>query len=678
MSLSSLKSAPESRACLSCHQPARYDRPTAAIASISGLLNGAESGCLSCSVLIAGINSVIDDDTVPDTQPQGSVEWLRMDIGMGALGFGLNITLFNRGLEISVFAQPSSKTPELERLFPTLPVGVLDLPSRTDSEASLQWVAEKLRQCDNSHGCRQKNSDLTGARPRRILDVGSADNNHVRLKVFDATADEIPKYACLSHCWGSSKPLSTTTANLDSHEREILWNSLPPLFQDTITYVRRLGISLLWIDSLCIIQDDKDDWRKEAAQMASVYQNAYLVISASKSSGSEDRLFSEIDEQLKPNIIPVPSPGQGSAVCFRKSLTHMPRYMDQKLAKPSALPTFNRGWIYQERILSSRILHFGPQELSWECLQESACQCTGQYTSSATVEPDMIHTMSALRMLNPKAIFNQHYWQKLYETQQVKAWHMIVEDYTCLHLTFESDIFPAISGIATRFQSSLGSEYVAGMWRKSLIHDLAWHTENTSDGTPERIEWHQRPKAWRAPTWSWAAVRGQVRFLDVGAGLKALCELEEVKCSFYQSDPTGELTDGYLLLRGCLISTSIQYKTHVGEKDRRPFELFELGIMQGQVGNVWADYDSSVPGHDYIASGTPVKCFIISAGIDSGSLNLLILKETQYDEEKGCTTWQRLGLAQLSRPPNVLAEAKDYWFDVFKAQLSGETLVKII
>jgi hypothetical protein len=108
MSLSSLKSAPESRPCLSCHQPARYDRPTAAIASISGLLNGAESGCLSCSVLIAGINSVIDDDTVPDTQPQGSVEWLRMDIGMGALGFGLNITLFNRGLEISVFAQPSS------------------------------------------------------------------------------------------------------------------------------------------------------------------------------------------------------------------------------------------------------------------------------------------------------------------------------------------------------------------------------------------------------------------------------------------------------------------------------------------------------------------------------------------------------------------------------------------
>ncbi|UKZ57316.1 hypothetical protein TrVGV298_011169 [Trichoderma virens] len=47
--------------------------------------------------------------------------------------------------------------------------------------------------------------------------------------------------------------------------------------------------------------------------MASVYQNAYLVISASKSSGSEDSLFGEIDEQLKPSIIPVPSPGQGSA-----------------------------------------------------------------------------------------------------------------------------------------------------------------------------------------------------------------------------------------------------------------------------------------------------------------------------------------------------------------------------
>ncbi|KAJ4855727.1 heterokaryon incompatibility protein (HET) domain-containing protein [Trichoderma breve] len=648
MSLSSPKSAPESRPCPSCHHPPSRGRPTAALSSLDSLLKGAESGCLSCSVLSAGIKSVIGDDVSPDTRSQDSGEWFRMDMGMGVSGQSLNLTLFKRELEISVFAPPQSKTPEFECLFPTIPVGDLNLPNRTDSEASLEWVLEKLRHCDNSHECRQKNSDSKGARPQRILYIGSTNNDYVRLKAFDTDDVAIPKYACLSHCWGASKPSSTTTANLASHEQGIPRSTLPPLFQDTIKYVRRLGISLLWIDSLCIIQDDKEDWRKEAAKMASVYQNAYLVISASKSSGSGDSLFGEVDEQLKPSIIPVPSLGQGSAVCFRKSLTHMPGYMDQKFAKPSPLPTFNRGWIFQERLLSSRILHFGPQELSWECLQESACQCTGHYAPSATVDPvDM-------------------------------AWHMIVEDYTRLHLTFETDVFPAISGIAKRFQSSLGSEYVAGLWTKSLIDDLAWHKENTTGDSTKQIEWQQRPKAWRAPTWSWGAVRGHVEFLDIGTGTSALCKVEEVKCSTYQSDPTGELKNGHLLLRGYLIPTSIQYKASVKPNERKPFDLFELDIMQGQVGNVWADYDSSTPGDAYIAPGTTVKCFVLSTRLDSGSLVLLILKEAGYDETRCCAVWQRLGLVQLSRPPTVLAEAKDYWFDVFKGRLSDETLVKII
>ncbi|KAL7954955.1 heterokaryon incompatibility domain-containing protein [Trichoderma compactum] len=683
MSLSGPESAPESapepRPCSSCHHPPSYGRPTAALSSLGGLLKGAESGCLSCSILSAGIKSVIGDDVSPDTQSRDSVEWFRMDMGMGVSGQSLGLTLFKRGLEISVFAPPQSKTPEFECLFPTIPVGVLNLPNRTDSEASLKWVVEKLRHCDNNHECRQKNSDSSGARPQRILDIGSTDNDQVRLKIFDANDVEIPKYACLSHCWGASKPSSTTTANFISHEQGIRWTTLSPLFQDTIKYVRRLGISLLWIDSLCIIQDDKEDWRKEAAKMASVYQNAYLVISASKSSGSGDSLFSEVDQQLKPSVIPIPSLGKESIVCFRKSLTHMPGYMDQKFAKPSPLPTFNRGWIFQERLLSSRILHFGPQELSWECLQESACQCTGHYASSVTVDPvHMVHTMAALRVLNPKAVFNQDYWKKLYGTQQVKAWHMIVEDYTRLHLTFESDIYPAISGIAKRFQSSSGSEYVAGLWTKSLIDDLAWHKENTAGDSTKHIEWHQRPKVWRAPTWSWAAVRGHVEFLDIGTGTSALCEVEEVKFSTYQADPTGELKNGHLLLRGYLIQTSIQYKANIKPSERKPFELFELDIMQGQVGNVWADYDSSTPGDAYIAPGTIVKCFILSTRLESGSLILLILKEAGFDDTKFRVVWQRLGLVQLSRPPTVLTEAKDYWFDVFKGRLSDETLVKII
>lgn len=515
--------------------------------------------------------------------------------------------------------------------------------------------------------------------PRRILDVGSTNGSLIQLKELDAKDTTVPKYACLSHCWGASRPSRTVAANLDSHKEEIPWSSLPPVFQDSIAYVRKLGISLIWIDSLCIVQDDKDDWRVEASKMASIYQNAYLVLSASKSPNSEDGLFGGIDGESNPTIILIPSSSQGSALCFRKSFTHLPGYMDQKLVKKSPLPTFNRGWIFQERLLASRVLHFGPQELSWECLEESACQCTGTYSSSTgNGAADTALTMSAQRILRPKVVYNQDYWKQLDEARLIKVWHMLVEDYTRLHLTFESDIFPAMSGIAKSFQQHTESKFVAGMCVKSLLCDLAWHKETTSSSPTEKFEWHQRPRAWRAPTWSWASALGPVQFLDMGNGLVPLCELEEVKCLPYQSDPTGELKSGHLLLRGYLISTSIRYRQSVKEGSKAPFNLYELDIMHRQVGNVWADYDSSLPSIDHVVSGTPAKCLMLTTRPESGSLTLLLLNETGYDEQYSCAVWKRLGLIQLSKPPTALGDAKEYWFDVFKSQLIDTALVKII
>ncbi|KAL7809526.1 heterokaryon incompatibility domain-containing protein [Trichoderma gracile] len=666
MSLSGLKSAPESRPCSSCHHPPRANSgPTAAITSLDALSQGAESGCLSCSVLVSGIQRVIANGASQDVQPSDFVERLRMDINMAASGQSLSLTLFNRQLEISVFAQPPHKTPEFDHLFPSMPIGVVDLPRSTCSDASLEWASEKLRQCENNHACRSKNSGSTGSSPRRILDIGSSDSEHIRLRDFDVGDGEIAEYACLSHCWGTSRPLSTTIANLANYQQVISWNSLPRLFQDTITVVRTLGISLLWIDSLCIVQDDKDDWRREAAKMGSVYQNAYIVISASKASTSEESLFGGINEQLEPSIVALPSLGQGAALCFRKSFTHSPGYMDQRLVKSSSLPTFNRGWIFQERLLSSRVLHFGPEELSWECLQTSTCQCTPSTIVNTDGGTTDIHTLSTERVLKPKAIFNHDHWQQLKEAQLIKVWHMLVEEYTKLHLTFESDIFPAISGIAKIFQRSARSEYVAGMWTNSLLHDLAWHKETRSDESATENEW-SRP------------VLGPIKFLDMGTGLVTLCKVEEAKCFPYQTDPTGELSGGNLLLRGHLISTSINYRTSLGKNMRKPFELFELDIMQRQVGNVWADYDSSLPGADHIPAGSVLQCFMLATGIDSGSLIMLLLRKIGYDDEHGCAVWHRLGLVQLSKPPNVRLEVKDYWFTVFKRRMSELTLVKII
>lgn len=60
----------------------------------------------------------------------------------------------------------------------------------------------------------------------------------------------------------------------------IPWDKLPSTFQDAITVTRRLGIAYIWIDSLCIVQDDAQDWEREAAKMALIFESAYLTIAA--------------------------------------------------------------------------------------------------------------------------------------------------------------------------------------------------------------------------------------------------------------------------------------------------------------------------------------------------------------------------------------------------------------
>jgi hypothetical protein len=47
-------------------------------------------------------------------------------------------------------------------------------------------------------------------------------------------------------------------------------------YKDAIALTHALGISFLWIDSLCIIQDDAADWEAESGNMASIYENSYL------------------------------------------------------------------------------------------------------------------------------------------------------------------------------------------------------------------------------------------------------------------------------------------------------------------------------------------------------------------------------------------------------------------
>jgi hypothetical protein len=109
----------------------------------------------------------------------------------------------------------------------------------------LNWIVT----CDEGHAdCLH----ISSTRPKRLLDVGDSQDSPIRL-VIDPTTD---KYVALSHCWGNHRRCVTTKENLPARVEGIAWLDLPQTFRDAITVTRAIGVQYLWIDFLCIIQDD--------------------------------------------------------------------------------------------------------------------------------------------------------------------------------------------------------------------------------------------------------------------------------------------------------------------------------------------------------------------------------------------------------------------------------------
>jgi hypothetical protein len=159
------------------------------------------------------------------------------------------------------------------------------------------WV----KGCDDHHGDCSHSVRTETELPTRLLDLGSLPTKaefegHTRdqhdlikntaLKLVENTPGSVGQYIALSYCWGKGLPFTTTTANLPKHKEDsgIKYAQLPKTLQDTIFLVRYLGIRYLWADCLCIVQDDKADWEREASRMADVYSNAYLTIAATRAS----------------------------------------------------------------------------------------------------------------------------------------------------------------------------------------------------------------------------------------------------------------------------------------------------------------------------------------------------------------------------------------------------------
>jgi hypothetical protein len=285
---------------------------------------------------------------------------------------------------------------------------------------------------------------------------------------------------------------------------------LSKTFCDAIEIARNLGFSWLWIDSLCIIQDDKEDWRRESALMATVYGQSGLNIAATAAPDGQTGCLFPRD----------PVWGQKRQIKVevdREIRTY--DYADSRLLINSVFnaPLNTRAWVLQERLLAPRTLHFGTNEIIWECSTKYACRAF----------PEGI----------PKT-FSQHP-SSISRMQPSITWYEIISIYSRCSLTHESDKLVALAGVARKFCEESGDEYFSGLWKRSLQKDLCWVKFSQFDPKP-----HSKP---RIPSWSWAAVRGQVLYPETWVTpLHSYMRVVDVRVTLAGSDPFGDVDSGIL------------------------------------------------------------------------------------------------------------------------------------
>ncbi|TRX90270.1 hypothetical protein FHL15_008815 [Xylaria flabelliformis] len=456
-----------------------------------------------------------------------------------------------------------------------LPRGEL-IPETTEADVSLDWARSQLFHCVTSHGsCQSQRASEGEFFPTRLLYVGSEAGDAVRL-VDSTTLSRDARYVALSHCWGL-KPIQcmTTRANIEAQKREIAWSSLPATFRDVVLFSRRLGVQFVWIDSICIIQRDRDDWLREAGRMMHVYQHAYLTIGAAHAADSTKGLFSRLERksQLKLGTI-----RHGSHECSLYAQLSLEDVTNPYLVHRTE-PLFKRAWTFQERIVSPRILYFTGKELVWECYQTTSCQCGFHCDGAENVKSLKMTFFEHLRQhVIPGPPDNSHGSADLSITyadasspddingprfKLDKSWRRMVGFYSSLALTNATDKLLAIGALAEYVMAARqGESYLAGLWSRSLHADLLWRSTSPGSG---------RPDDWIAPTWSWASVRSAVRFeTDIEGPVTAIADVVDVSCSYVDDNPFGLAErGGRLVLRGRVLPC--QLRKAVGRRETEYF-----------------------------------------------------------------------------------------------------------
>jgi len=380
-------------------------------------------------------------------------------------------------------------------------------------------------------------------------------------------------YVALSYRWGVEirDVAATTKSRLESYTTSITESSLPATIRDAITLCRGIKVPYLWVDMLCIIQDDEEDWRRESSAMHLVYTNALLTVAAHHPASCLTGFLGEQEfgqhtwqRSFQPTI---PMPG-----------VKTPKRMYVRMGEPprskKATPLEQRGWMVQEGILPTRILHFTGAEMAWECNKRWFCECghiLGEPGTSTYGQP----FLKALFKVGDEVIRSFGDWSDLTGL----PWTSVVGEYSRRHLTKSTDKLVALSGLAQSVSPVTEKnaepngphttyKYLAGIWRDHIPMQLLWYVHSGSLGATEVPAVHTQPLHYRAPTWSWASIDGSVEYNHFDLNKTQTSHIRVIGCLYSPESilsPYGACAAAQLTIEGLLMP--VQLITRDGQEN---------------------------------------------------------------------------------------------------------------
>lgn len=355
----------------------------------------------------------------------------------------------------------------------------------------LRKIQNWIEECVHDHPACVENAWTTRSAdddglPRRLLWMKDCREVPPLVRLVTTDSQRSYTYLALSHVWAFTEPYQTIRENYSDHTDRVPWELLSQALQETVVLALTLRYEYLWVDSLCIIQDDPADKEKELPRMSLVYGQAAVVFAAH---GCHLGF-----EKLSLLVIKDPSHLDDARVYCRPKISHSNLFSASR--DPSSW--LGRAWCMQELIFAPRVLHFGrwTEELFFECNTLIKCECGALNRDGSERKLTLKKKITEALTRAEKDVEATEQRNELW-----KVYIMACENYTSRGISLPTDTLPAVSSLMRHFIPYLGA-YHAGLWEHNLLLSLQWEAAFTVLSS--------RHEDYVAPSFSWASRSGGV------------------------------------------------------------------------------------------------------------------------------------------------------------------------